>query len=42
MIRRITIMINVSSEAILSNIFASFEVYDVRGHLVKLHLALVN
>ena len=34
--------INISSEAILRNSFASVELKDVRGLLVKLHLASVN
>ena len=33
---------NVSSEAILRNSFASVELKDVRGLLVKLHLASDN
>lgn len=35
-------IINVSSEAILRNSFASVELKDVRGFLVKLHLVSVN
>ena len=36
------IVINVPSEAILRNIFASVEPKDGRGLPVKLHLASVN
>ena len=42
MINRMTMSINISSEAILSYSFASVELKDVRGLLVKLHLASVN
>ena len=42
MIRRKMIIINVSSEAILRNTFASVELKDVRGLPVALHLASVN
>ena len=42
MINRMTMIINVSSEAILRNSFASVELKDVRGFLVKLHLVSVN
>ena len=36
------IIINVSSEALLSNTFASVGLKDVRDHPVKLHLASFN
>ena len=35
-------IINISSDAILRNTFANVELKDVRGLLVKLHLASVD
>ena len=42
MIQRVMIFINVSSETILRNTFASVELKDEKGVPVKMYLALVN
>ena len=42
MIRQKMIIVNVSSEALLRNTFASVELNDVRAVSVKLHLASFN
>ena len=41
MIRQVMVFINISGETI-KNTFASFELKNIRGHLVKLYSTSVN